>query len=255
MKKWPGRNRHPGAKNAGVLLFAIIFSACTTVEVTGPYSPSGTPIAYSMAGTGSPTVVFESGLGNGKTVWSDVMRAVKRTNQVFAYDRPGYGLSRRVVSPREPCAIAAEERNLLRTLGLMPPYILVGHSVGGLYQYVYAKLYQQDVAGIVLVDPTHPGYLLTLCCEAGSATAIVRALLDVPVFSNGAAKGEFDQMDDCLAQIDTNTPLNIPARVLVRNRFDISKFEFGQFAAMYFRLSADWSRLAGVQVERISSGH
>lgn len=247
------KNRYQFARIAAALLFAASLIACTTARITGPFSPSGTLIEYYKAGTGFPTVVFESGLGNGRQTWDDVMPAVKRTNQVFAYNRPGYGLSRGVDGPRDPCTIAAEERNLLRTVGIMPPYILVGHSAGGLYQYVYAKLYPEDVAGVVLLDPTHPEYLQALQRVSPGSTLIPKAFLSVPLLSNGTKKREFNNMDDCLAQIDTTTPLHVPARVLVQEK--LSSLTSGELRAMYLRFSADWGRLAGVQVERISSGH
>jgi pimeloyl-ACP methyl ester carboxylesterase len=247
------KNRHQFAKGAGALLFATVLSACTTVRIAGPNSPSGTRVAYYKAGAGSPTVVFESGLGDGKAVWTDVVRAVKRTNQVFSYDRPGYGASSRVEGPRDPCTIATEEHNLLHAVGLTPPYILVGHSIGGLYQYVYAKLYPEDVAGVVLVDPTHPGYLQTIQHEASRAATVAQTMLAVPVLFSDTEKREWYDMDGCLAQIDTTKPLNVPAHVLVASKF--GPITSGEFKAMYFKLSNDWGRLAGVEVERISAAH
>ena len=59
---------------------------------------------------------------------------------VFAYDRPGYAGNPASEALRDPCTVAAELRAQLRTAGLQPPYVLVGHSLGGLYQYVFARL-------------------------------------------------------------------------------------------------------------------
>ncbi|MBK7417536.1 MAG: alpha/beta hydrolase [Dechloromonas sp.] len=62
---------------------------------------------------------------------------------MFAYDRPGYGSNPASNTPRDPCTIATELRDQLRSAGLPPPYVLVGHSLGGLYQYVFARLYPE----------------------------------------------------------------------------------------------------------------
>jgi len=243
------RRAYERALSACALSLVAVLCACATVRTTGSYSLSGKPITYASGGKGSPTVVFESGLGNGKEVWGRVLPAIERTHQVFAYDRPGYGGSRSVPGMRDPCTVAAEERNLLRSVGIMPPYILVGHSIGGLYQYVYAKLYPQDVAGVVLVDPTHPGWRQALQRDAPMSASLGHALTRI----DETQRREWDNMDDCPSRIDTTTPLHIPARVLVVDKF--GPLSLG-IKDLYRKLSPDWSRLAGVEVEMVSgSGH
>ena len=69
-----------------------------------------------------------------------VMEELASGQAVFAYDRPGYAGNPASEAPRDPCTVAAELRAQLRTAGLQPPYVLVGHSLGGLYQYVFARL-------------------------------------------------------------------------------------------------------------------
>jgi pimeloyl-ACP methyl ester carboxylesterase len=245
-----GRRTCKRASRAGALSLVAVLCACATVRTTGYHSLSGKPITYAAGGNGSPAVVFESGLGDGKEVWGRVMPAIARTNQVFAYDRPGYGGSRSVAGTRDPCTVAAEEHDLLRSVGIAPPYILVGHSVGGLYEYVYAKLYPQEVAGVVLVDPTHPQWRQALQREAPLLAALGHALTRV----DNTQKREWDNMDDCLSGIDTTTPLHIPARVLVGTRY-LSPLHLA-IKDLANRSSADWSRLAGTQVEPVpGSGH
>ena len=69
-----------------------------------------------------------------------MMEELASGQAVFAYDRPGYAGNPASEAPRDPCTVAAELRAQLRTAGLQPPYVLVGHSLGGLYQYVFARL-------------------------------------------------------------------------------------------------------------------
>ncbi len=108
-----------------------------------------------VAGTGSPTVVFESGIGQGKRNWASVFNAVAETTRVVAYDRAGYGQSEASENSRDGLQIALELRELLRTEGLAPPFVLVGHSLGGTIMKLFAKTWPDEVCGVVLVDARH----------------------------------------------------------------------------------------------------
>lgn len=108
-----------------------------------------------VAGTGSPTVVFESGLGQGKRNWASVFNTVAETTQAVAYDRAGYGQSEAADNSRDGLQIALELRDMLRTEDIAPPYVLVGHSLGGTIMKLFAKTWPLEVCGVVLVDARH----------------------------------------------------------------------------------------------------
>lgn len=108
-----------------------------------------------VAGQGSPTVVFEAGLGHGKRSWGSVFKAVSEFTRCFAYDRAGYGQSEPAVTSRDGLQIVLELRELLRARGLPPPYVLVGHSLGGTYMKLFAKTFPDEVVGVVFVDARH----------------------------------------------------------------------------------------------------
>ncbi len=108
-----------------------------------------------VAGVGSPTVVFESGIGQGKRNWAPVFNKVSDVTQVVAYDRAGYGQSEASELPRDGLQIVLELRDMLRTEGIAPPYVLVGHSLGGTMVKLFAKTFPNEVAGVVLVDARH----------------------------------------------------------------------------------------------------
>ena len=108
-----------------------------------------------VAGTGTPTVVFESGLGQGKRNWAPVFNAVSEMTQAVAYDRAGYGQSEPSQTSRDGLQIVLELREMLRVEGIAPPYVLVGHSLGGTMIKLFAKTYPGEVAGVVLVDARH----------------------------------------------------------------------------------------------------
>jgi pimeloyl-ACP methyl ester carboxylesterase len=107
------------------------------------------------AGTGVP-VVFESALGASSLTWRDVQAMVSRFAQACAYDRAGFGWSDAGPLPRTAGRILGELRALLVTAGVGPPYVLVGHSFGGLVGRLYASRYPADLAGLVLLDPPTP---------------------------------------------------------------------------------------------------
>lgn len=107
-----------------------------------------------VAGSGETTVVFENGSGAPLEIWGKVQPEVSRFATTVTYDRAGVGLSEQGPPPREGRRIAAELRHALRAARIAPPYILVGHSLGGPYIRIFAGMYPDDVAGMVLVDPT-----------------------------------------------------------------------------------------------------
>jgi pimeloyl-ACP methyl ester carboxylesterase len=127
---------------------------------------NGQDIEIATAGSGSDaTVVFEAGLGEDWTSWDEVASDVAGHTRVFAYSRPGYGASGSVTTPRDPAQIVKELRILLASQGYEPPYVLVGHSFGGVYMELFAKSHPDEVLGAVLVDPRHRDFLTT-CAAA-----------------------------------------------------------------------------------------
>lgn len=236
----------------GILLSACASSGSKMGTTANATLPEAT-IAYTLTGHGKLPVVFQSGLGDGKEVWADVLPEVAKRHAVLAYDRPGYGGSPKTEAPRDPCTVADQQHQLLAQTGLKPPYVLVGHSLGGLYQYVYAKLYPQDVAGLVLLDPTHPDYWRRMQADA-PASAMAQKAMRKMMFSS-TATAEFDAQAQCLQRIDMQKPLRVPTMLLVRGKFGID--EMGSFETVVRAQEIDWLRLSGAPVvERITgAGH
>lgn len=109
------------------------------------------------AGNGGPTVVLEAGHGGDSTVWLGIQSAVAPGSRVCAYDRantPG-GTSDPAPLPRTAEDAVADLHALLAAAKVPGPYVLVGHSLGGLFVRLYAGRYPDEVAGLVLVDPSH----------------------------------------------------------------------------------------------------
>ena len=108
-------------------------------------------------GHGSPTVITESGAPGTSVEWSAwVQPEVAKATRVCAYERAGLGWSEAGSEPRDATQITGELHALLKNADIPGPYVLVGHSVGGHYARVYADRYPEEVAGMVLVDSSHP---------------------------------------------------------------------------------------------------
>jgi pimeloyl-ACP methyl ester carboxylesterase len=115
----------------------------------------GHRLSARVAGTAEPVVVLEAHLGGDKSVWKKVWREVATFSTVCLYDRAGLGNSEPGPVPRTIHRTTQDLRRLLRALSPAPPYVLVGHSFGGLIIQAFARRYPTLIGGVVLVDSTH----------------------------------------------------------------------------------------------------
>ena len=205
-------------------------------------------ISHSGNGSTPPPVVFQSGLGDGKSVWASVIQLLPATLSSFAYDRPGYGGSSSRAGRRDACTIAQELHEILRATGRRPPYVLVGHSLGGLYQYAFAKLYPEEVSGVLLLDATHPDHWATLQERAEGTAMVILELRDAS-FSD-TAKREFDAQIECLAGLRLRGTPRVPAKLLVGGKAEPGEPEGLQ--ALFRELAARWPELMpGMSLSRL----
>jgi len=104
-------------------------------------------------GKGNPTVVIDTGVGDTSERWQSIQAQVAQVTRVCTYDRAGYGSSEPGPLPRHSQRAADELKQLLENAGVGEPYVLVGHSLGGLNVQVFANRYPDLVAGLLLLDP------------------------------------------------------------------------------------------------------
>lgn len=125
-----------------------------TVAIAAKFDVDGHRMRYQQKGKGSPVVVFDAGLGDAHESWRWVWPRVTEFTRVFLYDRAGLGRSESGPAPRTSSRMVDELHALLQGVGTPPPYVLVGHSLGGLNVRLFASRYPDEVAAIVLVDAT-----------------------------------------------------------------------------------------------------
>ncbi len=210
IRRGPSRTKwlHRLAMSAALLTGITLLSAWNETRSEAvdalAYPPSGRLVDVGgfrlhldCVGRGSPTVVIDAGLGGWSTPWHSLQNAVAGSTKVCTYDRAGNGYSDPGPLPRDAAHFADELHTLLQRAGIPGPYVLAGHSLGGLTVRVFAHRYPQDVAGMVLLESMSPqgtgGPVPTTASQAPGvnllATAarlgLVRLLWDPLGFSEG----------------------------------------------------------------------
>src|SRR3954453_14809316 len=128
-----------------------------TISMPGQlYDVGGHRLHMHCTGSGSPTVVLNNGTGEVSQSWARITPEIAATTRVCAYDRAGQGWSDDASHPQDGRAIATDLHALLNAAGARGPYLLVGHSLGGVYAMTFAAQYPSDVAGMVLLDSSTP---------------------------------------------------------------------------------------------------
>jgi pimeloyl-ACP methyl ester carboxylesterase len=234
------------------IFFFLLFAACSSKIPARIDTVDGHQVEVATAGTGgAATVVFEAGLGNDWTPWDEVASQVARHARVFAYSRPGYGASDAPTTPRDPVQIVEELRTLLAFEHVAPPYLLVGHSIGGTYMELFAKRHPDEVVGVVLVDPRPRDFLAV--CEAAALDncGITESLLAT---QPPAVAAEYHGFDAIAAEIAAAGPFGaVPVRVLTATSHPVSPAREALWESMLGALAAEAED--GVQVMVPGSGH
>ncbi len=144
----------------GVLVLFAVGGASGAFIAAGDRAPmagqlvdvGGHRLHIECIGSGSPTVVLESGAAESSFYWARIAPVVATTTKVCVYDRAGRGWSEAASGPQDGLAVARDLHTLLSRSGNAGPYVLVGHSTGGAYVRIFAASYPEEVAGMVLLD-------------------------------------------------------------------------------------------------------
>jgi pimeloyl-ACP methyl ester carboxylesterase len=178
-------------------------------------------------GQGSPTVILEAGWSDFSLLWKNVQSEVGSFTRVCSYDRAGYGWSEPSPHPRTAITMVEELHTLLTNAKIPGPYVLVGHSMGGVLVRVYTHSYPDEVVGMVLVDSVHEKYFMDY------PEAAVEAIQD--------AMGQFRALGLLSSTgILAFMPQNIPNRGLPNDVF--AQYQAILSTTRYFQTSlAEWN--------------
>lgn len=235
------------------LLSGVALSSTCAGQSDGPEakSPPGEPaftdgvvsvgtlnLHLHCAGEGTPLVVFESGNGDDGTVWRWVQRDVARITRTCAYDRAGLGNSEPGQKPRTSQQMADELHALLQAAHQPGPYVLVGHSAGGLNVRLFASRHASEVAGMVLLDVLSGAYPARFMSLLPPET-LERMKTRMRIMPDG---WEFDTFVESLNQVAAAPPLgDIPLVVLSAGRPEAP--QPGVSEELHARLFGIWGEL------------
>jgi pimeloyl-ACP methyl ester carboxylesterase len=171
----------------GLMLAGTMYESVSEAADIQAYPPLGQMVdigGYRLhincTGAGSPTVVIEAGLGGWSLPWNSVQEEVAKTTRVCTYDRAGMGYSEASPLPRTAKQFAYELHTLLARANIAGPYLLVGHSLGGLTVRIFAHDYPTEVAGVVLIDSMSPGQMTQPPAEIVPQTSYQASAFSLP---------------------------------------------------------------------------
>lgn len=146
-------------RSNNVLRATALAIACCVSAVALPIPVVADDVSHHqlhIVGSGARTVILESGLGDTLAVWKDIQPQIAaHCTRTVAYTRAGYVGSDPANGPRDSATIVKELREELDRRNIRPPYVLVGHSLGGLYMQYFARNFPDEVTGLLLIDSTH----------------------------------------------------------------------------------------------------
>ncbi len=173
----------------GLILAGTIYESVSEAADVQAYPPLGQMVdvgSYRLhincTGTGSPTVVIEAGLGDWSLPWNAVQEAVAKTTRVCTYDRAGMGYSEASPLPRTAEKFAYELHTLLERANIAGPYVLVGHSLGGLTVRIFVHNYPTEVVGAVLIESMSHGHSPQSQMEIAPQTSYQPSAFSLPLF-------------------------------------------------------------------------
>ncbi len=173
-----------------LLAIGMLFSAasCATAPRDARFAEVDSHrIEYRVLGSGRPTIVMLSGLGDGMATFQDVAPELATNATVILYDRAGYGGSDPTTGPHDAEAAARELSAVLEQSGVSGPYVLVGHSLGGLYAEYFAAQHPDQTLGIVL-EESRPANFTRRCEDAGISSCTLPASLAWTLPEGGRAE-------------------------------------------------------------------
>ncbi len=217
-----------------ILPLLLVVASCSTLEPDAWVDVQGARVHARVTGPMyAPVVVLDGGAGKGLGVWNEVVEELSKQARVVTWSRPGLGRSELGLVGRGSPRIVEELRIVLEALEVEPPYVLVGHSLGSFHARAFAAMHREEVAAMVLIDPSHEDWLKRLRItrstdewrETGDAFHE-----EVNLLPEGARREFASLEDDAVRMTLLPTLPALPVWILSCTRFDESEVATGRRA-------------------------
>lgn len=201
-----------------IIVVGFVYEQISRLVAESKFSPNGEfvevgdhKLHYIKKGKVGPTVVFDSGLGEGAHSWSKIQNKINKYASTISYDRAGIMWSERGISPKSSKQITKDLHELLVKTKAQKPYIIVAHSMSGLTLRSYISKYNKDILGVVFVDVSHPVQNNRFPKETGSFINKTPAWLINFANNIGIVRLFFNPI---YPNTDVNDPINIKVKAL-----------------------------------------
>ena len=173
-------------------------------------------LSFILSGHGAPRIVLFSGAGMSLQGWEPLYPGIERVGRVLGWNRFGLQGSDRPRGRQAGAAVLGSLRELLVQVDLAPPYVLVAHSLGGLFANLYARLYPQEVAGVLFIEATHPAdHAVLKKHETQIERALARMLTLPQALLRPNLHSELAGVQDTVREIEAAGPFpELPLRVV-----------------------------------------
>jgi pimeloyl-ACP methyl ester carboxylesterase len=173
-------------------------------------------IEYVLSGSGSPALLLFSGAGVTLEGWGRLYPGLDRIGRTLAWNRPGVGRSSGPHERQDGRVVVDAVRSLASSLGIGPPYVLVGHSLGGLHAQLFARRHSEEVAGVVLVESLHVDDRGLVKGHEGRLASVLGRMLSLPPPQVRASlRDELAGLDATAAQVQAAGPFpSVPLAVI-----------------------------------------
>ncbi|MFE3576793.1 alpha/beta fold hydrolase [Lysinibacillus sp. NPDC059133] len=206
----------------------------------GKLDIGGIELYYELLGEhhDGPTLVFESGYGVTLENWNSIKDEVSKFSRMFIYDRAGIGKSEMDDRPRHSRQSVDNLRILLKKAGVKPPYVLVGHSIGGLNVRLFASKYPEEVAGVVLLDSSHEDQNKIL-------PPLFTKEVQEAYYNQFTIEGSLNEIEESFEQVRTSKSFgNIPLIVVTGG---LQTFHTKESMAAWMRLQEELANLSTIK--------
>lgn len=227
----------------------------TEQRITGTFDANGRELFIDCIGQGSPTFVVEPGEGATSDAMSDLKQQLADRGTACSYDRANTGRSGSAPVPRTAAEIVADLNALLSAASVPGPYVLVGHSAGGMFVQLYARTFPQNVAGVLVMNPVPP---LAEWEEHGFPEMTEQERADEVAYYAGANGESFDYQVSSDQVAEAPAPPDVPFEMLIstvaqcESPDDICGRTYPAYEAITEAVSREWPDGGFSQAE---SGH